>query len=211
MKILFFGDSITDMERNRNVDIGEYRSFGLGYPAVIASRLSEKDPIAYQVINRGIGGNRIVDLYARIKADVWNLEPDVLTILIGINDIWHEVHSKNGVELDRFEKFYRMIIEETKAKLPNIKIVILEPFVLAGSANEGHFEEFNEIRTYAKVIKKVAKDLDCYFIPLQEKFDQAEQKYGGKIYLFDGVHPNIAGATLIANEWLKVFSNEIDK
>ena len=104
-----------------------------------------------------------------------------------------------------------VIGEGYSASLAGEKIVILEPFVLAGSANDGHFEEFNEIRTYAKVIKKVANELGCYFVPLQEKFDQAEQKYGGKIYLFDGVHPNIAGATLIANEWLKVFSNEIDK
>ncbi len=211
MKILFFGDSITDMERNRNVDIGEYRSFGLGYPSVVASRLSERDPIAYQVINRGIGGNRIVDLYARIKADCWNLQPDVLSILIGINDIWHEIHSKNGVELDRFEKFYRMIIEETKAKLPNIKIVIFEPFVLHGLATDEHFDEFNEIRTYAKVIKKVAEETGCYFIPLQDKFDEKAKLYGEKIYLFDGVHPNLAGATLIANEWLKVFDEKINK
>ena len=158
MKILFFGDSITDMERNRNVAIGEYRSYGLGYPSVVASRLSERNPVEYQVVNRGIGGNRIVDLYARIKADVWNLKPDVLSILIGINDIWHEIHSQNGVELDRFEKFYRMIIEETKQILPNIKIVLFEPFVLKGTATEEHFEEFDGIREYAKLIKKLAKE-----------------------------------------------------
>ena len=134
-----------------------------------------------------------------------------MSILIGINDIWHEIHSKNGVELDRFEKFYRMIIEETKAKLPNIKIVIFEPFVLHGLATDEHFDEFNEIRTYAKVIKKVAEETGCYFIPLQDKFDEKAKLYGEKIYLFDGVHPNVAGATLIANEWLKVFDEKINK
>ena len=119
-------------------------------------------------------------------------------------------HGENVIFGNRNTKIL-VIGEGYSASLAGEKIVILEPFVLAGSANEGHFEEFNEIRTYAKVIKKVANELGCYFVPLQEKFDKAEAKYGGKIYLFDGVHPNIAGATLIANEWLKVFSNEIDK
>lgn len=211
MKILFFGDSITDMGRNRECEIGNCWSYGIGYPSVVASKLSEKDPLFYQVINRGISGNRIVDLYARIKCDVWNLQPDVLSILIGINDIWHELSNKNGVDIVRFEKFYRMIIEETKQVLPNTKIMILEPFVLKGVATEAKFEQFNEIRTYAKVIKKIAEDYNLPFVPLQDKFDEMSNKFNEAIYLYDGVHPNVAGATLIANEWLKVFEEKVNK
>lgn len=86
MKILFFGDSITDMSRNRNENAEEIYTYGSGYPMLVASALYRKNPLEYQVINRGIGGDRSVDLYARIKRDVWNLNPDVLSILVGIND-----------------------------------------------------------------------------------------------------------------------------
>ena len=110
MKILFFGDSITDMSRNRNENAEEIYTYGSGYPMLVASALYRKNPLEYQVINRGIGGDRSVDLYARIKRDVWNLNPDVLSILVGINDIWHELNENDGVELDRFEKIYSMIV-----------------------------------------------------------------------------------------------------
>ena len=110
MKILFFGDSITDMSRNRNENAEEIYTYGSGYPMLVASALYRKNPLEYQVINRGIGGDRSVDLYARIKRDVWNLNPDVLSILVGINDIWHELNEKDGVEIDRFEKIYAMMI-----------------------------------------------------------------------------------------------------
>ena len=66
--------------------------------------------------NRGIAGDRIADLYARIKKDIWNLNPDMVSILIGINDVWHEIGEKNGVDIVRYERFYRMILEETRKK-----------------------------------------------------------------------------------------------
>lgn len=211
MKIVLFGDSITDMGRNRECPVGDCWSYGIGYPSVIASKLSEIDPLEFQVINKGISGDRIVDLYARIKLDVWNLQPDVLSILIGINDVWHETINQNGVDIVRYEKFYRMIIEETKARVPNVKIMLCEPFVLKGTATEDRLEKLNEIREYAKVIKKLAQEYDVCFVPLQDKLDEMSAKYNEAIYLFDGVHPNIAGATLIANEWMKVFNENINK
>lgn len=218
MKILFFGDSITDMGRNRaNGKSNDIYSYGSGYPIFVASDLYKKDPNKYEVLNRGISGNRIVDLYARVKADVWNLQPDVLSILIGINDIWHEVSYKNGVDIERFEKVYRMLIEDTKKALPNIKIVLCEPFVLHGWATDNtedmpnKFEKFSEIHKYAKVIKKIAEDYDLFFLPLQEKFDEKAKLNGAEHYLYDGVHPMVAGATLIANEWVKLFEEKIDK
>ena len=113
MKILFFGDSITDMARSREMD-GQAFGYGVGYVNSVASTLKYENPEAYEIINRGISGNRVVDLYARIKADVWNYKPDVLSVLIGINDVWHEIFGKNGVEIDRFEKVYRMMLEDTK-------------------------------------------------------------------------------------------------
>ena len=212
MKIVLFGDSITDMCRNREADCKSVHSLGAGYPFLVASGLSKKDPFGYELFNRGISGNRVVDLYARIKADVWNLEPDLLSILIGVNDIWHELDYKNGVDVERFEKVYDMLIADTLKKLPNLKIVLLEPFVLKGSATEVYYDEFLKVKEYAKAVKRLAEKYNLYFIPLQKKFDEIAEKYEDTTpFLSDGVHPNIAGATLIAEEWLKFFDKEIIK
>ena len=151
-----------------------------------------------------------MDLYARIKADVWNHKPDVISILIGINDVWHEIYGGNGVELNRFEKVYRMLIEDTREQLPNVKFILCEPFVLKGSATEEKYEEFCEIKKYAAVVKKLAKEYGVPFVALQEKFDEAAEKHGAVHYLYDGVHPDVAGGKLIAEEWLKVFQTEIE-
>ena len=214
MKILFYGDSITDMNRFRDHEDGTVYSYGVGYPNFIVGELSYKEPTKYEFINRGISGNRIVDLYARIKVDCWNFNPDVLSILIGVNDIWHEIEGQNGVELDRFEKVYRMLIEDTLKKLPNVTILLCEPFVLQGNAtvNDGDkWQRFLEVYEYAKVVKKLAEEYGLYFLPLQEQLSQAAQ--GGKEaeYLCDGVHPAEAGAKLIADEWLKAFKTQIEK
>jgi lysophospholipase L1-like esterase len=206
MKILFFGDSITDANRERETDFG-LKSYGFGYVRAIAGNLLLDNPNKYEIINRGIGGNRIVDLYARIKKDLWNEEPDFLNILIGVNDVWHEIAHQNGVDLVRFEKVYRTIIEETKERLPKIKIILCEPFVLLGGATEGAYDRFLEVREYAKIVKKIAKEYGLYFLPLQEKFDKLAEKDGAINYLFDGVHPSVAGAQLIANEWLALFND----
>ena len=211
MKILFFGDSITEMGRNQETDY-QYNSYGHGYVYAITSELLSQDVNKYKIVNRGIAGHRVVDLYARIKADVWNEEPAVLTILVGINDIWHEILSKNGVELDRFERVYRMMIEDTLQRLPNVKIVLLEPFVLLGNVTEMHMEQyFCQVLDYANVVKKIAEEYNLYFVPLQKKLNEYAEKNGAENYLFDGVHPAIAGAKLIADEWLKWFKENMQR
>ena len=205
MKILFFGDSITDAQRVRDKVTFPNSALGFGFVMQIAGRLFEKSPADYEIINRGISGNRIVDLYARAKIDCWNHEPDLISILIGINDIWHEVERQNGVEPDRFERIFRMLIEDTKERLPNTKLLLCEPFVLKGRATEEGWDKFSECTIYAKIVEKLAKEYDLYFLPLQAAFDEAAEKYGGEEFLFDGVHPSTKGATLIACEWMKLF------
>jgi lysophospholipase L1-like esterase len=206
MKILFFGDSITDAGRARDRD-GHIAGLGYGYVNQCAAALAFEDPAKYQIVNRGISGHRVVDLYARVKADVWLEQPDVLSILIGVNDVWHEIASENGVELDRWERIYRTMLQETKERLPNIKIMILEPFILEGSATDGEerWQKFQAVKEYAKVAKKLAEEFGATFVPLQEKFDEAKARFGGDYYTFDGVHPLAAGAKMIATEWLKAF------
>ena len=107
MRILFYGDSITDMGRRREYDnlSDTAFSYGVGYPLFIAGELHSR-PDRYEVINRGIAGNKVVDLYARISEDVWSQQPDVLSILIGINDLWHQLSLNGGVDLERYIKVY---------------------------------------------------------------------------------------------------------
>ena len=171
MKILFYGDSITDAGRNYALLHGE-ESYGRGYVKYVVEGLKEMGYTDEDLINRGISGNRIVDLYARIKVDCWNHQPDFISILIGVNDVWHEVDGKNGVELDRFEKMYRILIEDTKKALPNVKMMLCEPFILKGLATAGKFEEFLEVYKYAEVVEKLAAEYGLYYVPLQEKLSE---------------------------------------
>ena len=209
MKILFYGDSITDAGRSYDVQLPN-QQLGRGYVSYAATRLFDEELGAYDIYNRGVSGNRIVDLYARIKANCWNLEPDVLSILIGVNDVWHEVASRNGVELDRFENIYRLMLRETRERLPETKIMLCEPFVLLGSATEAAYDRFLEVKRYAEVVKKLADEFSAIFVPLQAAFDDAGAKYGNAEILSDGVHPTLKGAVVLGNEWLKAFA-EIEK
>jgi len=207
--ILFQGDSITDCGRDKN----HSESLGNGYPNMVTGALGAEYPYKFKYINKGISGNRVVDVYARIKCDIINLKPDYMSILIGINDCWHEYTSHNGVDADKFEMVYGLLIEEIKAALPNIKIMILEPFVLPGSAtitdeeHPGRWEHFkNECTKRRWAAKKIAEKYNLSFIPLQEIFTKANADAPEMGYwLADGVHPTAAGHELIKREWVKAF------
>lgn len=217
MKIVFFGDSITDMLRDRNsVNYLEPYGYGLGFPMFIAGSLYKDDPRKYEIINKGNGGDRVVDLDARIKTDVWDLNPDVLSILIGVNDVWHKILRDKGVDIKLFEKTYREIIENTKKNLPNVKIILCEPFFLDGEATADTIDHtdirktFLEIFEYAKTVRKLAKEYDLFFLPLQDKLNKKAEEFSPQYFLYDGVHPSPAGAKLIADEWLKLFKEAIN-
>lgn len=215
-RIVFWGDSITDAARNRDPvrDTSGYTRYtGCGYVRLIESALGCDFPEEYEVLNRGVSGNRIVDLYARIKADLINLKPDVISILIGINDVWHEYTHQNGVDAEKFELVYDWIIQEIQEALPDAKILLLEPFVLPGSATMATQElpdrwEFfsSETRLRASVTKRIAQKYGLTFIPLQEEFEQADGRTNVMGYwLGDGVHPMGAGHELIKRKWLEAF------
>lgn len=195
--ILLQGDSITDVGRSRE----DNASRGHGYATLTAARLMLDHPGRFNVLNRGVSGNRVVDLYARIKADFINLKPDYLSILIGVNDVWHEIDFANGVDNDKFYRVYCQLIEELREALPSLKIYILEPFVLNGPATESHFDTFHrEVCLRAESAKKVAEKYDLVFIPLQEKLDSLCSVCESTYWLGDGVHPTAAGHELIARE-----------
>ena len=157
--ILFQGDSITDTGRIRDNDI----SVGTGYANLVKAHLGAAYPYQYKFHNRGISGNRVVDLFARIKIDMINLKPDYMSILIGVNDVWHEYTRQNGVSAEKFEMVYGLMIEELQQALPNLKLMILEPFVLPGSATEnteehrGMHESLPENKTQGDLLHHVGR------------------------------------------------------
>ena len=207
MKILFLGDSITDAGRDRsNPD-----SLGAGYPLLIGSRLGADCPGRYAFRNTGIGGNRSVDIYARIKRDCWNWQPDTLSLLAGVNDVWHELgETRNGVDADRFYRVYRMLIEDTLDRLPGLTLLLMEPFVLPGTGTESSWAEFaREVPLRSKAVREIAGEFHAHCLPLQPLFDAACQLQPAAYWLMDGVHPTPAGHQLIADAWLELFKTKI--
>ena len=200
---VFQGDSITDAGRNRDND--DYR--GNGYPTLVAGRIGMDRPGEFRFLNRGVSGDRVVDLNARIKRDLINLQPDYLSILIGINDVWHELGDRNGVDNEKYYRTYCEILEEVLRMCPGVKIFILEPFVLKAAATEGAWNVFDrETRMRAASAKKAAARYGCVFVPLQEKFDAVcTEAAPASYWLHDGVHPTAMGHELIARELTAAF------
>ena len=206
--ILFQGDSITDVSRNREND--DYA--GHGYPTLVKARLGYDAPGRYDFLNRGISGNRVVDLYARIKLDIINLKPAYLSILIGVNDVWHELSRQNGVDAEKFRRVYDMLLTEVEEALPDIRLLILEPFVLPGTATADTEEAPHRLKTFEQEVAKraaaareVADKHHACFVPLQHRFDEAAQGMEPSYWLLDGVHPSAMGHELIARAWMEAF------
>ncbi len=201
MRILFQGDSITDAGRSRDND----EFLGTGYALLVEAQLGLEEPTKYEFINRGVGGDRITDVYARIKKDIINVEPDVISFLVGINDVWHECN-KNGVDAEKYYKIYDMLIEEVKAALPNVKIMIMEPFCLNGYGITEAWDFINsETKLRSKMAQKIAQKYNLPFIKLQEGFDKLSEIREVSYWLSDGVHPTPKGHEFIKNEWIKAF------
>ena len=201
--ILFQGDSITDSGRDFNYD----PNMGYGYATMTAGKILVDHPGQFCFLNRGISGNRIVDLYARIKRDIINLKPDYLSILIGVNDVWHEIGERNGVSAEKFRMVYDLLIRELKEALPELKILILEPFVLEGPATEHAIDTFtSEVAKRAAVCKELAEEHGLIFIPLQEKLEALAAATSNTYVLIDGVHPNTAGYELISRQLYAAYS-----
>ena len=201
-RILFQGDSITDAGRNRD----NLFSLGEGYPQLVAAKLSFKCPGEFEFINKGVSGDKSTQLYARCKEEIINLAPDYLSILIGVNDIWHELAVGGGVSVKRYVQLLSMLIEDVKEALPETKIALLEPFVLKGPATEDQWNEFRSgVEARAAAAREIADKYGLIFIELQQKLDEADKK-APSCWLADGVHPAPAGHELIAQEWLKAFN-----
>ena len=209
--ILFQGDSITDAGRNKENDF----FMGYGYANMVAGELSADYPYQYKFYDRGVSGNRIVDLYARLRSDMINLKPDIMSILIGVNDVWHEYTRQNGVSAEKYEMIYGLMIEELRQELPELKIMIMEPFVVKGSATENteehpHRWDFfqKEVPLRAAAAKRIADKYNLPFVQLQEMFTAVSADAPESYWVRDGVHPTNAGHTLIKRAWIDAFKRE---
>ncbi len=202
--ILFQGDSITDAGRDKkNQSANNSRGLGRGYPNLIAGALLADYPSQkLTVLNRGISGHKVPDLAARWQKDAIDLKPDVLSILVGVNDIWHKLSGRYDGTVADYETGFRQLLQQTQEKLPGVRIVICEPFVLrCGAVNETWFPEFDQRRAVAN---KLAEELKLDRVPFQTMFDDATRLAPPEYWAGDGVHPTLAGHALMAKTWREV-------
>lgn len=207
--LLFQGDSITDAGRLKDgPQANDAASLGNGYARLAAARLLTDFP-GITTHNRGISGNRVWNLRDRWDADALDLNPTVVSILIGVNDTWHGVAKGQpvdvpggGTSLAEFDRIYRELLERTKAQLPGVKLVICEPFVVeCGAVLEMNFHPDIDERT--KLVHAIAEDFADVFVPFQSVFNDAIKRAEPAYWAHDGVHPTLAGHQLMADAWLK--------
>ncbi len=204
MTLLFQGDSITDTGRqNRQTPKpNDQASMGNGYASMAASALLTSLPdLNLTIFNRGISGHKVHQLDARWQSDCLDHKPDILSILIGVNDIWHGLNGRYDGTVERYENDYMSLLDKTRKALPNVQFVICEPFVLkCGAVNEKWFPEFDHYRAAAR---RVANKHLATFVPFQKMFDQALNYAQPQHWASDGVHPSPHGAALMADFWLQ--------
>ena len=200
---LFQGDSITDGNRSRNEDLNHV--LGHGYAYLIAAKLGYSLPQKnFHFSNRGVSGNQITDLVQRWPDDTIALKPDLLSILIGVNDTRNEAGGNKNATISGFEHNYRALLSETMRQLPSVQLVIMEPFLLPVGKMKSDWSRYQEaISGRQAAAKKLADEFKAVYVPLQDKFTKAAKQYPPETYwLWDGVHPMPNGHELIALEWI---------
>jgi lysophospholipase L1-like esterase len=202
--ILFQGDSITDSGREKRQELpNNASSFGNGYALMIAANLlnkySDKNLTIY---NRGISGNKVYQLADRWQKDCLDLKPTVMSILIGVNDYWHKRNGQYDGTPEVYENDFRKLLTRTKEALPDIKLIICQPFVLTGTTavDESWLEPF---KAYQEIAAKIAEEFKTVWVPFQKVFTEATKHAPAKYWTDDGVHPSMAGSQLMAEAWLK--------
>lgn len=208
LTVLFQGDSITDAHRNREAYYANAANgFGNGYALYAATQLAGTNPTTeWMFYNRGISGHKVPQLSSRWREDALQLQPDVLSILIGVNDYWHTLDWNYKGDVNTYKKDYQQLLERTKKALPNVKLLIGEPFFLAEGTAIDEAKWQKDFPAYQAVAKDMASDFDATFIPFQSVFDEALKQADTAHWAADGVHPSFAGSYLMANAWLEGFA-----
>lgn len=206
---LFQGDSITDGNRTRNYDWNHV--MGHGYQFIIASRLWYDLPEkGFHFLNRGISGNKVTDLAARWQKDTLDLKPDVLSVLIGINDISALLVGNKDFAAEHYENKYRDLLQQTKKQLPGIQFVLCEPFILRVGKVKDNWEEYsNEIEKQRKIVKRLSAEYNAIHVEFQHAFNRALLKAPAEYWIWDGIHPMPAGHELMAREWIRQVSKKL--
>lgn len=206
MKILFQGDSITDALRDWN----DYHDMGQGYAKFASAMIADAFPdIEFEFINLGIGGNRTEQLLARTTTDIIDIQPDIVSILIGVNDVWHRYSPDHlpYITDEQYEANYRAILERIR-KETNAKIMIIEPFMI-GSPDKEHMRE--EMNRVIAIATRLADEYADAFLPMAQIFAESVKTAPASVcYSLDGVHPEPDGACLIAENYLRTISPLIE-
>jgi lysophospholipase L1-like esterase len=205
--VVLQGDSITDAGRNREeLSANKTGALGTGYALLAGSKLLRNHAAKnLQVYNRGISGNKVYQLAERWDADCLELKPSVLSILIGVNDFWHTLTGRYDGTIDTYRNDLKALLQRTKEKLPDVKLIIGEPFAVAGvkSVDDKWFPRFFE---YQKSAREIASEFGAVFIPYQSVFDKAAKVAPPAYWTGDGVHTTLAGSELMAEAWLAALS-----
>ena len=210
MRILFQGDSITDGNRykSKKTEWDKNHQIGHSYAYIVTGILSAAYPErGYEFMNRGVSGDRTDQLLARWQEDALALSPDVLSVLVGINDCMFQ--DRNGTldpEAVAYERNYREILTLSRQQTPDLKIVLLEPFAhVAGQKNAVSPAAMRErmIRSEQRIVRQLADEFQAIFVPLQAVFDEAMTRREPSYWIWDGTHPTEAGHALIANQFLR--------
>lgn len=203
MRILFQGDSITDAGRGRD----DPHQLGSGYPKYAAEYIIKTFPDEeFEFINLGISGNRTCDLLTRWHTDCIDIQPDVVSILIGINDTWRRYDSNLPMSAEEYEANFRKLLEDIKANT-HAKIMLLEPFLL--SVDKDHYRE--DLNPKIDVARKLAREYADMFLPLDGIFAAASLYHETTYWSADGVHPTPAGADLIGNYYAQALKAMLAK
>lgn len=208
--ILFQGDSITDGWRHKqHYYANSGPGMGFGYVNQIVTELLGQHPDkSLRFYNRGVSGHKVFQLAKRWEDDCLMLKPDVLSILIGVNDFWHTLtHGYEGTA-EVYEKDLRQLLTRTQQELPDIKLIIAEPFVVKGGSSIDESAWIPAFHAYQQSSKEIAQDFDATFIPLQSIFDNALKLADVAYWCPDGVHPSLAGSWLMAQAWLEALNLE---
>jgi lysophospholipase L1-like esterase len=196
-RILFQGDSITDGNRGRSPDPNHI--LGHGYAFIIAAKYGAAAPEReLDFMNRGVSGNTVFDLENRWKPDVLDLKPDLLSVLIGVND------ESRAVPLDQYEKVYDKLIVAAKTANPKLKLVLCEPFGLPVGSRKESWKAWNDrLEKRRAVVAKLAKAHGAALVRFQHAFDDAVKRAPAEHWIWDGVHPTYSGHQIMADEWIK--------
>lgn len=193
-KILFFGDSITDGNR----DYKDKKSLGNGYVKYIADKTDD-----VTIINRGINGERVRDLLIRLEQDVLDERPDIVTIFIGINDTWRKFDDGDETTSELFYRDYSELIRRIQAN--GSRVILMSPYLL--EIDEVFYTWREDLNPKIKIVEQLAKDYGCLFIPLDSIMQGYANLFGKKELAYDGVHPSEKGIEIIASTWLTYLKN----